>query len=148
MVSILTKNAFLREKNAIWQNKYSDIKTPYNNTINTIININKHLKEYILKGKPFFLDNIGLRIIFRLIRIIEQNRHNKNIKISNEEVIKDINIILNPVLFEELQSSYGEGGANYIAYRLCNELKLHNLKKYSKLETNLKKIPFIKKAKK
>jgi len=148
MVSILTKNAFLREKNAIWQNKYSDIKTPYNNTNNIIISINKHLKEYILKGKPFFLDNIGLRIIFRLIRIIEQNRHNKNIKISNEEVIKDINIILNPVIFEELQSSYGEGGANYIAYRLCNELKLHNPKKYSKLETNLKKIPFIKKAKK
>jgi len=147
-VYILKNNGFIRKNNPIWQKDHDDVDTPNKETRKVINSIRKILEDYKLYGKSFFLQLIGLRIIFRLIKVMEYNRFNQNITVNNEEIIEDLRKIMNEDIFEELKNSYGEGGANNSANYLCEKFIDQIPDKYSKLELNLRKIRYVKREKK
>ena len=141
IVSILCKNGFLKQKNALWQKNSNDIKTPLTNTRHILTNIKLHLSDYSVNNvEPFFLSNMGLRLLFILISIFERNRKVGFINSSNEEIIKDISKIVDEDIMNEIRSSYGEGGANNSAKHLCSMLKQNFNVKYSDLELDLVKL--------
>jgi len=144
LVYILKNNGFIRKFNPIWQKDNTDINTPKIETRKVINSIKRHLNKYQLNGKPFFLQLIGLRIVFRLIKVMEYNRYKKNIRVNNEMVIENLNIIMNKDIFEELQNSYGAGGATNSAKYLCEMFKDQIPDMYSRLELNLRKIRYVK----
>jgi len=144
LVYILKNNGFIRKNNPIWQNSHNDIDTPIKNTKKVLSSINKHLSKYKLNGESFFFQLIGLRIIFRLIKVMEYNKFANKIDVVKDTIIEDIGEIMNNDLFEELKNSYGEGGANNSANYLCEILIDQNPNIYSQLELDLKKIRYIK----
>lgn len=141
IVSILCKNGFLKQKNALWQKTPNDIKTPLAKTRNVLKNIKFNLSEYSVSDiEPFFLSNMGLRLLFILISIFEKNRRVGLVNSSNEEIIEDISKIVDEAIMNEIRSSYGEGGANNSAKHLCSILKQRFDVKYNELELDLVKL--------
>jgi len=65
-----------------------------------------------LNKYKFFLQLLGLRIIFRFIKVMEYNKYKNNIEVDNDIIIQDLKIIMNNSILEELKNSYGAGGAN------------------------------------
>lgn len=147
LVYMLINNGFIRKNNPIWQQNHDDIETPKKSTRIFLNSIRKHLYSYQINDKPFFLQLIGLRILFRLIKVMEYNRFKKNITVDNEIIIKDLNEIIDDNMFLELQNSYGAGGANNSSDYLCVKLIDQIPNRYSKLERNLKRIKYVKKVK-
>jgi len=138
MVSILKSNGYIRNNNALWQKTPDDIETPLSKTREVIGVISKKITD--TSNKKFFLQTLGLRLIFKFMRIIEKNRNVNNIKVNNEDLFDNINEILLKGFDKKLQDYYGEGGATNFALDLSNELKRKYSNKYKKLETNLRKI--------
>jgi len=145
MVSLLKGNGFVRKKEAIWQNNPEDTDTPLKKTKKTIGLLNKYLSKYQTDNEKFFLQNIGLRMIFRLLRTIEKNRQASNLKFNYEQIFIDLNEILSQKIIEDLRNSYGEGGASNSALFLCDLLKNKISERYQYLETDLRRLKKIKK---
>ena len=104
-------------------------------------NIKINLSEYSVNDiEPFFLSNMGLRLLFILISIFEKNRRVGLVNSSNEEIIEDISKIVDEAIMNEIRSSYGEGGANNSAKHLCSMLKQRFDVKYNELELDLVKL--------
>lgn len=140
LVSAFINNGLIRKRKPLWQKEFDDSDTPFKKADSFIRSINKNLYEFKLDDRNFFLTTRGLRIIFRLIRIMEMNRAVKLVHRSNEQIISDIKEILNHKIFEEFNQSYGEGGAKNSAVFLCNYL-INGLPKYYKnLELNLRSL--------
>ena len=87
-----------------------------------------------------FLTNIGLRMLFRFMLIIEKNRKTNNIKIPNEVIFEDLNSILNDKIVLDIRSSYGEGGASNTSKYICNLLKEKRRSRYKLLETDMRRL--------
>ena len=145
IVTLLTGNRFINKRYGLWQNYPEDIETPLKNTSELLNNINLYLSSFKINNINFFLQNRGLRIMFRFIRIIEKNRLADNITISNKEIIQDLNGILDDDLTTLLSGSYGEGGAKAFTTILIKKLIDNNKNKYKKLEIDLNKLKHIKK---
>ena len=144
IVSVLCKNGFLKQKNALWQKIPSDTKTPLTKTRDLLKNIKLYLSEYSVNNvESFFLSNMGLRLLFILISIFEKNKKANITNYSNEEIIEDIANIIDDNIMNEIRSSYGEGGANNSAKHLCSMLKQKYKKKYNELELDLVKLAGI-----
>jgi len=138
IVSILHKNGFIKYKYPLWQKKYDDINTPIKNTNEILKNINTKLKQHKIKNQTFFLTNVGLRIIFKFISIIQKNIILNKISVNYEEIFIDLNEVIEEQI-EDIRSSYGEGGASKTAKYLCKKLKDSNAK-YIQLEIDQRKL--------
>ena len=107
-------------------------------------NRNRKLKSLKQNNEPFFFQNMGLRIIFRLIKVMEYNKFKGNITVNNEKIIEDLKNIMIDSVYEEVKNSYGEGGANISADYLCKKLIDQYPERYNKVELDLKKIKYRK----
>lgn len=145
IVSLLKGNGFVRRRGAIWQTDPEDIDTPLNKTKKIISLINKYLSEYKIDNEKFFFQNIGLRMIFRLLRTIEKNRQAGNLKLNYEQLFIDLNEILSQEPIDDLRTSYGEGGASNSALLLCDLLKKNVPERYQYLETDLRRLKGVQK---
>jgi len=145
IVSLLKGNGFIRKKNPLWQKNPEDTNTPLKKAKETITLISKHLSKYKINNEKFFLQNIGLRIIFRLLRTVEKNIQANNLKLKYEHLFVDLDDILTQELIEDLKNSYGEGGASKSALLLCELLKDKKPERYMRLETDLRRLKRVKK---
>jgi DGQHR domain-containing protein len=144
LVTILINNGFIKKKNSLWQNEYNDEMNPEIKMKEIINTINSELYDFKINDELFFFQNMGLRMIFRLIRIMENNRNVYKISVKNIDIIKDIKNTLTKEDLNNLQKSYGEGGAINSSTYICKKLIQIYPNKYKNMEIDLKKIPFIK----
>jgi len=135
LVSALLKNNLVGGKFHLFQSDIDDIKTPVTQINRILSTIKQKLNE------DFFLGNLGLRIMFRLIQIVERNKRANVVSVEYEDIFGDLVPIITGDYIKKLQDFYGEGGANKAADEIISSLK----KKYTKyipLEQNLIKLRY------
>ena len=89
----------------------------------------------------FLLGNVGLRIIFRTVQVLERNNKALDSAIEKPEFLHDLKMILDDRLISELQTLYGAGGKVEGSKRVVKELKSKFPKKYGTLELDFRRVP-------
>jgi len=127
LVSATINNNLIGGNLHLFQKDVRDVETPYEK-IKEIFNlINIHLKGYSFGSHdPFFVQNKGLRILFRFVQLFERNKRCGNISISLDDAFEKISKVVTLEFREQLDDYYGEGGANRATYALVDLLKTKN----------------------
>lgn len=97
--------------NALKHNKQilSDVDSTFNKIRQIFTLIGEFMPQQIAKN-GFFNQNIGIRILFRLIYLYERNQKVGKTTVSLRDFISDVGEILDNITIQELSESYGEGG--------------------------------------
>lgn len=89
----------------------------------------------------FLLGNVGLRIIFRTVQVLERNNRVMEFAIDKTDFLDDLRKILDDQLISELQTLYGAGGKVEGSKRIVKGLKSKFPKKYGTLEMDFRRLP-------
>lgn len=139
LVSAITSNQLVGYKTHLFQENIDDLETPYKKINEVLGYLQKYLKNYYFGSiAPFFTENKGIRILFRLVRVIEKNRLANNLDFSMEDFFKDLGNILDENFRKQLESYYGEGGANRAVELILDKLQKTKPKDYAKLQRDLR----------
>jgi|GEM_PF-3286928 len=142
LVSAIVSNQLIGGKLHLFQKISSDIDEPYKKLNEVFYYLKTHLKNYYFgSSNPFFVKNKGIRILFRLLKIIEKNRMAENIDIGLEDFFKDLGEIVDEPFRKELEDYYGEGGANRAVDKILTTLKDKKTERYAKLQKDLRSLP-------
>jgi len=141
LVSIMKENQLVGGKWHYWQSKpkSEDIDEP----LHQVKNLFDSLLEVFggsASQKGFVMSNVGLRIVFRAVQILERNRRAAQCDIDEADFIKDLKRILDDDLISELRKLYGEGGSVEGTKRIVQELKRELKKRYASLELDFRRL--------
>jgi DGQHR domain-containing protein len=107
-----------------------------------------HLPNHASEPHHFFLNNKGLRVLFRLMQCYYKNHKNKKFFKSCEDFIIDLKAIIDDTFVTELENFYGEGGAARAVKEICERLRTKDKHAYPQFTDDLRlvKLPRIKSA--
>jgi len=138
LVSSTTKNNLIGGRLHLYQKDTNDVETPYENIKHIFELIDRYLKKYSFgSSDPFFVQNKGLRILFRFAQLFERNKRCGNISISLDVAFEKISKVVTPKFRGQLDDYYGEGGANRATHALVDLLKTEN-DEFKDFEDNLR----------
>jgi len=140
-VSVLRENQLIGGKNHFWQldPTSEDIKEPLEKTKNFFSSMLKVFHADSDAGQ-FLLGNIGLRIIFRTIQVLERNSRAGTSAIEIERFLEDLHIILSPKVIAELETLYGGGGGLKGSNQIIQTLQERFPTRYEQIEVDFRRL--------
>lgn len=102
--------------------------------------VGKYLHNYSFRPNAYFGQNKGIRVLFRLIRLIQRNISSKKINVTMEEFVRDLSEVLNEKMIKQLESYYGEAGVNLAVNEIIEPMKEKYVSKYKNMKTDLKSL--------
>jgi DGQHR domain-containing protein len=85
----------------------------------------------------FLLGNVGLRIVFRTVQVLERNRAAGNSTIEASDLLQDMNQVLDDKMVKDLETLYGGGGGVEGSNRLIEALQ-KRFSNYKQLELDFR----------
>jgi hypothetical protein len=142
IVSVIRENQLVGGKQHFYQKdpKSSDIEEPFQKIKGIFSSM---LETFHTGTEPtkFLLSNVGLRILFRTIHVLERNRRSTNqFKVTNAQFFGDLKHVLNKTMIGELQKLYGTGGKIEGSKRVIQVLKNDYPGRYKPLETDFRRL--------
>ena len=140
-VSVLRENQLIGGKKHFWQSDpmSEDFEEPLEKTKNFFSSLLKVFHADSDAGR-FLLGNIGLRIIFRTIRVLERNSRAGAPSIENAKFLEDLHQVLNTKVIAELETLYGGGGGLKGSNRIIETLQEKFPKRYEPIEVDLRRL--------
>ena len=137
-VTVLRENQLVGGKGHFWQSDPSnkDISEPLGKTKNFFSSLLRIFHSDTDAGQ-FLLGNVGLRIVFRTVQVLERNRVAGNSTISASDLLEDLNQVLDDKMIRELETLYGGGGGVKGSNRVIEALQ-KTIPKYLKLEVDFR----------
>jgi len=89
----------------------------------------------------FLLGNVGMRILFRTVQVLERNNKAGTVNIDEGALLQDLKKILTEGLISELHTLYGAGGKIEGSKRIVKDLKNRFPEKYKTLEIDFRRLP-------
>jgi len=89
----------------------------------------------------FLLGNVGMRIVFRTVQVLERNNKAGVVRIDRDVFLQDLKDILIEDLISELQTLYGAGGKVEGSKRIVKEFKNRFPERYKALEIDFRRLP-------
>lgn len=140
LVSAIVGNNLIGGSLHLFQRDIHDVETPYERIKGIFGLIETHLGEYSFgSNNPFFVQNKGLRLLFRFIQLYERNRRMEKISLEINEVFQKISEIITLEFINNLNDYYGEGGASIATEVLVEELK-RGYSEFNGFETDLRNL--------
>jgi len=140
-VSILEENQLVGGNGHYWQSNGTsdDITEPLSNTKEFFSSMFEvfHSRPDALR---FLMSNMGLRIVFRTLLIIERNRASDKCDVSKMDFILDLNRILKNHFISELQRLYGVGGKVEGSKMVIRQLKRNFRDRYGRVEIDFRRL--------
>ena len=139
-VSVLRENQLVGGKNHFWQSDPTseDIKEPLYKTKNFFSSMLKVFHADSDAGR-FLLGNIGLRIIFRTIQVLERNSR-AGTAIETAKFLEDLHSILSAKVIAELETLYGGGGGLKGSNRIIETLQERFPTRYEQIEVDFRRL--------
>lgn len=131
IVSSLVSNRFVGES----------VQDTYDKISKILAVVQEHMPNHIREPDSYFGQNIGIRVLFRILNIFERNTKVKRITVTEQTFLHDLNMIMTEDTVERLKGYFGQGGMNAAVTDLVSELKVKYPERYNKLETNLRLLP-------
>ena len=140
-VSVLRENQLIGGKKHFWQSDpmSEDFKEPLDKTKTFFSSMLKVFHADSDAGR-FLLGNIGLRIIFRTIQVLERNSKAGTAIIEIAKFLDDLCQILNTKVITELETLYGGGGGLKGSNRIIETLQEKFPTKYSQVEVDFRRL--------
>jgi DGQHR domain-containing protein len=140
-VSVLRENQLIGGKKHFWQSDPTseDFKEPLEKTKNFFSSMLKVFHADSDAGR-FLLGNIGLRIIFRTIQVLERNSKAGTATIENAKFLEDLYQVLNTKVITELETLYGGGGGLKGSNRIIETLQEKFPTRYSQVEVDFRRL--------
>jgi hypothetical protein len=140
-VSVLRENQLIGGKKHFWQSDPTseDFKEPLEKTKNFFSSMLKVFHADSDAGR-FLLGNIGLRIIFRTIQVLERNSRAGTTSIENARFLQDLHDILNTKVIAELETLYGGGGGLKGSNRIVETLQERFPTRYEQIEVDFRRL--------
>jgi len=140
-VSVLRENQLIGGKKHFWQSDpmSEDFEEPLEKTKNFFSSLLKVFHADSDAGR-FLLGNIGLRIIFRTIRVLERNSRAGAPSIENAKFLEDLHQVLNTKVIAELETLYGGGGGLKGSNRIIETLQEKFPKRYEPIEVDFRRL--------
>jgi DGQHR domain-containing protein len=140
-VSVLRENQLIGGKKHFWQSDPTseDCKEPLEKTKNFFSSMLKVFHADSDAGR-FLLGNIGLRIIFRTIQVLERNSRAGTTSIENARFLQDLHDILNTKVIAELETLYGGGGGLKGSNRIVETLQERFPTRYEQIEVDFRRL--------
>jgi hypothetical protein len=88
--------------------------------------------------RSFLFSNRGLRIVFKLVYLLERNRRAQTTQVTNVQFIDLLREIASDQLLRELTESYGLGGAAKAVQRIVDKLVQRFPHELGNFETNMR----------
>jgi DGQHR domain-containing protein len=147
-VSVIKENQLVGGKRHFWQSdpKSQDIQEPMKE-IKTVFSSILATFAHKPSAKDFLLSNMGLRIVFRAIQILERNAKTGTCTISETLFLKDLKRILDNDLISDLRKLYGVGGKVEGTKRIIQVLKAKYPNRYKALEPDFRHLSAKKRKK-
>jgi len=140
-VSVLRENQLIGGKKHFWQSDpmSEDFEEPLEKTKNFFSSLLKVFHADSDAGR-FLLGNIGLRIIFRTIQVLERNSRAGAPSIENAKFLEDLHQVLNTKVIAELETLYGGGGGLKGSNRIIELLQEKFPKRYEQIEVDFRRL--------
>ena len=140
-VSVLRENQLIGGKKHFWQSDpmSEDFEEPLEKTKNFFSSLLKVFHADSDAGR-FLLGNIGLRIIFRTIQVLERDSRAGAPSIENAKFLEDLHQVLNTKVIAELETLYGGGGGLKGSNRIIELLQEKFPKRYEQIEVDFRRL--------
>ena len=137
-VSVLRENQLIGGKGHLWQADpvTKEIKEPLEKTKGFFSSLLRIFHADTGAGR-FLLGNVGLRIVFRTVQVLERNRVAGNTTIEASDLLEDLKHVLDDKIIEELETLYGGGGAVKGSNRVIDTLQ-KRFPKYKQFEIDFR----------
>jgi DGQHR domain-containing protein len=134
-VSVIGENQLVGGKRHFWQAdpKSQDFQQPMTQ-IKTVFSSIFAAFVHKPNAKAFLLSNMGLRIVFRAIQILERNAISGTCSIDKTDFVNDLKQVLSDGMIYDLQKLYGVGGKVEGTRRVFKVLMGRYPKKYKTLK--------------
>jgi DGQHR domain-containing protein len=140
-VSILEENQLIGGNGHYWQSNVmsDDLAEPLNN-IKEFFSSMLEVFHSRANAMRFLMGNLGLRIVFRTLQVLERNRISGRCNISKVDFIQDLYSILNNHLISELQRLYGVGGKVEGSKMVIAQLRRNFRDRYGRVEIDFRRL--------
>jgi len=142
IVSIIRENQLVGGKWHFYQRdpNSTDIGEPFQK-IKSIFSSMLQTFHRKADSRAFLLSNVGLRILFRTIHVLERNRRSaKRFRITNVQFFEDLKRTLDDRMIGELEKLYGTGGKVEGSKRVIDVLKRDFPERYKPLELDFRRL--------
>ncbi len=116
------------------------LEETYDNVAQFFSYMQQYMPDRSFRENTYFGQNRGIRVLFRLLNLLQRNIDAKQINVTREIFCQDLSTILDTKMIENLDDYYGEGGANAATKELIKAFRLKVPTKYGQMKTDLKSL--------
>jgi DGQHR domain-containing protein len=132
LVAALLNNNLIGGRFDFWRER------EYEETSELLLGIRDPRLQLPNSWRSFLLSNRGLRIVFRLVYLLERNRLASTSRVANIQLVGLLKEIASDQLLLELTESYGLGGAARAVQKIADKLVEHFPSELGEFTTNLR----------
>lgn len=114
-----------------------DVKKTHSKIAEVFKLIQQVIPKYSFNDGAYFSQNQGIRVLFRLLYLIQRNYSSNTVQVSKEEFFGDLGTIFDDDLIANLREDYGLGGVNASVKRIIEKVQERYPDKYGDIKTSL-----------